>query len=64
VRDFLAAAALRFLGFETTASARQHYARRFPGDAAMTDLDRWNAIETEAPRTFFNMYQFWIQKPA
>ena len=64
IRNFLAANALRFLGFETTASARQHYARRFPGDAAMTDLDRWKAIETEAPRTFFNMYQFWIQKPA
>jgi SAM-dependent methyltransferase len=64
IRDFLAANALSFLGFETTATARQAYARRFPGDVAMTDLDRWSTIETEAPRTFLNMYQFWIQRPA
>ena len=29
----------------------------------MADLARWARIETENPRLFFNMYQFWIQKP-
>jgi hypothetical protein len=55
---------LGFLGFETSAGVLQLYARKFPGDSAMSDLARWHAVEAENPRIFFNMYQFWVQKPA
>jgi hypothetical protein len=63
IKDFLTAEGLVLLGFETTAAVSQLYARKFPGDSAMSDLDRWHAVETENPRIFFNMYQFWVQKP-
>jgi hypothetical protein len=62
IGSFLTSAGLTFLGFETGAAARAHYARRFPSDIAMADLDRWHAVETEAPHTFRAMYQFWVQK--
>jgi tetratricopeptide (TPR) repeat protein/2-polyprenyl-3-methyl-5-hydroxy-6-metoxy-1,4-benzoquinol methylase len=64
LKDFLAAENLVFLGFETTAGVSQLYGQKFPDDTAMVDLDRWHAVETENPRIFFNMYQFWVQKPA
>ena len=28
----------------------------------MTDLEQWHRYETDNPRTFVNMYQFWVQK--
>jgi tetratricopeptide (TPR) repeat protein len=64
IKAFLAAEDLTFLGFEVGAGVSQLYARKFPADAAMNDLDRWQVVETENPRIFFNMYQFWLQKPA
>ena len=63
IADFLAANALTFLGFEGCATGYQRYAQLFPDDPAMADLARWARIENESPRLFFNMYQFWIQKP-
>jgi hypothetical protein len=30
----------------------------------MADLDQWHLLESENPKAFVNMYQFWIQKPA
>ena len=63
IADFLAANALTFLGFEGCATGYQRYAQLFPDDPAMADLGRWDRIENENPRLFFNMYQFWIQKP-
>ena len=63
IADVLAANALTFLGFEGCASGYQRYAQLFPDDPAMADLGRWARIENENPRLFFNMYQFWIQKP-
>jgi tetratricopeptide (TPR) repeat protein/2-polyprenyl-3-methyl-5-hydroxy-6-metoxy-1,4-benzoquinol methylase len=64
IKEFLDAERLRFLGFETSAGVLQLYARKFPRDAAMNDLSRWHVVETENSRIFFNMYQFWVQKPA
>jgi SAM-dependent methyltransferase len=61
IQAFLAANGLTFLGF--TGAVRQAYGQRFPDDPAMTDLDRWQAFETENPMAFVNMYQFWVQKP-
>ena len=63
IADFIGANALTFLGFEGCARGYQRYAQLFPDDAAMADLGRWARIEAEDPRLFFNMYQFWIQKP-
>ena len=63
IADFLSANALTFLGFEGCATGYQRYAQLFPDDPAMADLGRWARIENESPRLFFNMYQFWIQKP-
>ena len=63
IADFIGANALTFLGFEGCATGYQRYAQLFPDDPAMADLARWARIEREDPRLFFNMYQFWIQKP-
>ena len=63
IADFIGANALTFLGFEGCATGYQRYAQLFPDDPAMADLARWARIESENPRLFFNMYQFWIQKP-
>jgi hypothetical protein len=61
--EMLARLGLRFLGFEFAGpEARQAYARRFPEDREMTDLECWDAFETEAPETFRNMYQFWCRR--
>jgi tetratricopeptide (TPR) repeat protein len=62
IKDFLAEAGLRFLGFDGPAA--EYHRARTPHDMVMTDLDHWHAFETENPVTFVNMYQFWVQKPA
>jgi len=28
----------------------------------MIDLDKWHVFETENPKTFFGLYQLWLQK--
>jgi tetratricopeptide (TPR) repeat protein/2-polyprenyl-3-methyl-5-hydroxy-6-metoxy-1,4-benzoquinol methylase len=62
IMAFLAREALTFLGFEGCAAGYQRYAQAF-GATAPTDLDRWALLEQQDPLLFFNMYQFWIQKP-
>ncbi len=62
IRTFLTDNNLTFVGF--AGQAAQDYRKRFPADTAMTDLDQWHAFETENPKAFVNMYQFWVQKPA
>ena len=61
IKAFLRDQRLIFLGFANPPA--QTYRARFP-DPAMTDLDNWHTFETDNPKTFVNMYQFWIQKPA
>jgi len=63
IKAFLAANRLTFIGFELDPAVEQNYRRRFPRDAAMVDLDGWDAFEADNPLTFANMYQFWVQKP-
>ena len=53
---------LTFLGFQLNARVLREYRTRFPTDATMTDLANWHVFETENPRTFASMYQFWVQK--
>jgi tetratricopeptide (TPR) repeat protein/SAM-dependent methyltransferase len=62
IKEFLLAHRLTFIGFELGATVLQAYRARFPQDQSMTDLDRWQAFETERPGTFTGMYQFWCQK--
>ncbi len=38
------------------------FRRRFPDPDALADLDLWHAFETENPRTFIGMYQFFVQR--
>jgi len=53
---------LGFLGFEIGKATLQVYRQRFPGDPAATDLQNWDAFESEQPDTFAGMYVFWLQK--
>jgi 2-polyprenyl-3-methyl-5-hydroxy-6-metoxy-1,4-benzoquinol methylase/Flp pilus assembly protein TadD len=61
IGKFLAAEKLEFLAFETDDAATRRYAARFPADIAMTNLDCWHTFEQDNPRTFANMYRFWVQ---
>jgi SAM-dependent methyltransferase len=62
IAAFLAENNLRFIGFELDPAVQRRYAKRFPDDKAMTDLAQWHIFETENPKTFMGMYQFWLQK--
>jgi hypothetical protein len=62
ISTFLAANDLQFLGFDIDPKTRRNYTRQFPGDIAMTDLAQWHRYETGHPDTFFQMYQFWVQR--
>jgi tetratricopeptide (TPR) repeat protein/SAM-dependent methyltransferase len=64
IRAFLEENDLAFLGFEIDAAVLGRYGTKFPGEGAATDLDLWHVFETENPKTFAGMYQFWIQKNA
>jgi Flp pilus assembly protein TadD/SAM-dependent methyltransferase len=64
IKEFLTRHRLQFLGFELSEPLWRGYAARFPADAARIDLDCWHVFETENPRSFKGMYQFWVQKPA
>lgn len=57
---------LQFLGFEFPDSGitASRYRARFPGDAALTNLENWHRLEQEHPESFARMYQFWVRKPA
>jgi len=64
IKAFLAEHDLQFLGFELAEPHWRAYGARFPADTARIDLDLWHQFETENPRTFQGMYQFWVQKRA
>jgi tetratricopeptide (TPR) repeat protein/SAM-dependent methyltransferase len=64
IKTLLAEMDLVFLGFELDARVRSLYAKCFPTDNAMTDLDCWHAFENDYPLTFRGMYQFWVRKAA
>jgi SAM-dependent methyltransferase len=64
IKAFLADAGLQFAGFVLPPAILRRFTMRFPEPSAMTDLDRWNTFESEAPDTFAGMYQFSLQKLA
>jgi hypothetical protein len=53
---------LKVMGVDLDAPVLLAYRRRFPRDAAATDLDNWAAFEADNPSTFDGMVQFWVQK--
>jgi SAM-dependent methyltransferase len=63
ITSFLTANGVQFGGFMLDAVTVQRFATRFREPAAMTNLDYWQAFETQAPNTFAAMYQFWVHKP-
>jgi tetratricopeptide (TPR) repeat protein/SAM-dependent methyltransferase len=64
IAGFIAENGVTFLGFALEPWVLRKYRARFPDDTSMTDLACWHIFETENPRTFASMYQFWIQKNA
>jgi 2-polyprenyl-3-methyl-5-hydroxy-6-metoxy-1,4-benzoquinol methylase len=63
IKLFLTGGGVQFGGFMLDALTVQRFVTRFPEPAAMTNLDCWQAFETQAPSTFAAMYQFWVHKP-
>jgi SAM-dependent methyltransferase len=63
IKSFLTASGVQFGGFMLDSVTVQRFATRFPEPAAMTNLNYWQAFETQAPSTFAAMYQFWVHKP-
>ena len=54
---------LEFLGFVFTSNAtHKSFSKIFPEDRKNVSLDNWHQFEKENPRTFDNMYQFWVKK--
>jgi 2-polyprenyl-3-methyl-5-hydroxy-6-metoxy-1,4-benzoquinol methylase len=62
IKEFLEGEGLAFIGFLLDATTTQEYRARYPHDAAMTNLDCWDAFERDRPETFAGMYQFWCQR--
>jgi SAM-dependent methyltransferase len=62
IKAFLDAQKLSFLGFNLDAATIEKFQARFPGDAVLTDLEKWHAFEAANPRTFRRMYVFNVRK--
>lgn len=64
IKRFVGENALKFIGFVFDRNGQKHYRALFDQNQwSLTDLDRWNDLESKLPNTFTGMYQFWIQKP-
>ncbi|HVT54925.1 MAG TPA: methyltransferase domain-containing protein [Xanthobacteraceae bacterium] len=64
IKQFLAENKLEFIGWELPTETRKRYVKEFPADPTLTNLDNWQAFEEKFPRTFSQMYKFWVQKAA
>jgi hypothetical protein len=62
LKQVLAALDVRFIGFLLEPHVLRDYRGRNPHDRTLTDLDAWDAFETQFPDTFIGMYRFWVQK--
>jgi len=58
IKAFLSEHGLSFLGFDIEPRTIERFQKQFPGSAALTELDKWHAFETENPQTFRHMYVF------
>jgi 2-polyprenyl-3-methyl-5-hydroxy-6-metoxy-1,4-benzoquinol methylase/tetratricopeptide (TPR) repeat protein len=62
IKAFLAENGLNLLGFVLPMTVKAQYSARFPDDIGMTNLDNWDAFETDNPNIFDAMYMFYVQK--
>jgi 2-polyprenyl-3-methyl-5-hydroxy-6-metoxy-1,4-benzoquinol methylase/tetratricopeptide (TPR) repeat protein len=63
IKGFLNANGLQFGGLFVDPQIQHAFAKRYRDPAALSDLDRWHAFETDFPNTFAGMYQFSVRKP-
>lgn len=61
IAQFLRENRLTFLGFDLGDDVLEAYRRRFPQDAAATNLDQWERFEADNPTIFAGMYHFWVR---
>jgi SAM-dependent methyltransferase len=62
IKAFLSEQQLSFQGFELEPWALEKFRKQFPGEGALTDLDKWHAFEADNPQTFQHMYVFMVRK--
>lgn len=63
VNEIVGALGLDFMGFALDPDVFARFRQRFPDEASITDLDRWDAFEAQFPDIFAGMYVFWVRKP-
>jgi hypothetical protein len=65
IKDFIGAHGLKFIGFDFDDNSARHFRELFAANGwAMSDLDKWHAVEAQNPTIFSGMYQLWVQKNA
>lgn len=64
IKTILADRGLRFEGFNISPITMNAFRKQNQDQNAEFDLDAWDTFEHKNPKTFYNMYQFWVQKPA
>lgn len=62
IAAFLDEHGLAFLGFKLDDETVERFQRQYPGDEALTSLERWNAFEAVNPDTFRQMYVFSVRR--
>jgi ubiquinone/menaquinone biosynthesis C-methylase UbiE/tetratricopeptide (TPR) repeat protein len=62
IKVFLNEQRLSFQGFDVNPWVYEKFQTLYPGTAALTDLDNWQAFEAGNPLTFRNMYVFTVRK--
>jgi SAM-dependent methyltransferase/tetratricopeptide (TPR) repeat protein len=62
IKAFLDEQSLSFLGFDPEPAVVEKFQKQFSGAAALIDLDKWHAFETENPQAFRFMYVFSVSK--
>ena len=63
IKSFVGEHSLKFIGFEFDRPILQRHRAEFSALGwSLTDLDRWQELETKYHDTFSGMYQFWAQK--
>lgn len=63
IKAFLDANGLQLVALFVDTLTQHAFTKRFPDPAALKDLDRWHAFETDFPSTFAAMYRFSVRKP-
>jgi SAM-dependent methyltransferase len=62
IKSMLGELKMEFLGFSLYPPVLQAYAKAYPEDKAMSNLDNWRDFEEKHPRTFIEMYNIWCRK--